>query len=55
MNEEKLKYFEKLCDILYGAGGGMEKQKAGAELAEITNSSSFANDIEYSRKLHTET
>lgn len=47
MNEEKLKYFESLCDCLYGGSGGQEAQKAGEELATITRSSSFAGDIEY--------
>lgn len=46
MNEEKLKYFENLCDCLYGGTGGMEAQKAGEELSAITKNSSFAGDIE---------
>ena len=47
MNEEKLKYFENLCDCLYGGTGGIEAQKAGEELATITGHSSFAGDIEF--------
>lgn len=46
MDENKLKYFEELCDKLYGGASGMEAQKAGEELATMTKSSSFVNDIE---------
>ena len=46
MNAEKLSYFERLCDLLYGGSAGAESQRAGEELAAITENSSFANDIE---------
>ena len=46
MNAEKLSYFEHLCDLLYGGAAGAESQRAGEELAAITENSSFANDIE---------
>ena len=46
MDPEKLKYFENLCDKLYGGSGGLEAQKAGDELTVITKNSAFINDVQ---------
>ena len=35
MKEEELRYFENLCDKLYGQSTPQEKQSAGEELAAI--------------------
>ena len=51
MDPEKLKYFENLCDKLYGGSGGRDAQNAGEELTTITKNSSFINDIQYGRMI----
>lgn len=45
MKEEELRYFESLCDKLYGQATPQEKHNAGEELAVITKNSSFLGDI----------
>ena len=47
MDTEKLRYFENLCDKLYGGSGGLDAQNAGEELSMITKNSSFIHDIRY--------
>ena len=44
MKEEELRYFENLCDKLYGQSTPQEKQSAGEELAAITKNPSFISD-----------
>ena len=45
MKEEELRYFETLCDKLYGQSTPQEKQSAGEELAAITKNPSFISDV----------
>lgn len=45
MKEEELRYFENLCDKLYGQSTPQEKQSAGEELAAITKNPSFISDV----------
>ena len=46
MKQEELQYFEHLCDLFLGPSSGMEKQKAGDEIANIIKRPGFLNDIE---------
>ena len=45
LKEEELRYFENLCDKLYGQSTPQEKQSAGEELAAITKNPSFISDV----------
>lgn len=47
MKDEDLKYFENLCNMLYGPSSQQEKQKADEELTKIMKNPSFANDVEF--------
>ena len=47
MKDEELRYFENLCNMLYGPSSQQEKQKADEELTKIMKNPSFANDVEY--------
>lgn len=46
MKEEDLRYFEHLCDLLYGPSQEQERRNAETELGAITKNPSFANDVE---------
>ena len=45
MKEEELRYFETLCDKLYGQSTPQEMHNAGEELASITKNPSFIGDV----------
>ena len=49
MKDEELRYFENLCNMLYGPSSQQEKQKADEELTKVMKNPSFANDVEYLR------
>ena len=53
MKDEELRYFENLCNMLYGPSSQQEKQKADEELTKIMKNPSFANDVEYFPQLFT--
>lgn len=46
MKEEELRYFETLCDKLYGQATPSEKHDAGEELNSIMKNPSFLGNIE---------
>ena len=46
MKDEELRYFENLCNMLYGPSSQQEKQKADEELTKVMKNPSFANDVE---------